>query len=183
VLHIGKEKCNMDTEYDVIIVGCGPAGLAAGIYARRARLKALLLGDEAAGGTIRDYELIENYPGFPDGISGSKLDMEIMKQAIKYGLEFKPAEVERIELQGDSKSVQASIIRDGEASYLAKTVIIADGAHPKKLGIPGESEFAAKAVSYCGVCDAPQFEERVVGLAWGGRYRTFRGTVSDAVCL
>ena len=158
----------MNTEYDVIIVGCGSAGLAAGIYAGRARLKTLLLGDEAAGGPIRGYELIENYPGFPDGISGGKLGLEMMKQAMKYGMEFKPADVERIELQGDSKLVQAKTIRDGEASYLAKTVIIAGGAHPKKLGIPGESEFAGKGVSYCGVCDAPQFKERVVGLAGGG---------------
>ena len=86
----------MDTAYDVIIVGCGLAGLAAGIYAGRARLKALLLGNEAAGGPIRGYELVENYPGFPNGISGGKLGLEMMKQATKYGLEFKLAGVERI---------------------------------------------------------------------------------------
>ncbi len=158
----------METEYDVIIVGCGPAGLAAGIYAGRAMLKTLLLGDESAGGPIRGYELIENYPGFPEGISGGKLGLEMMKQAMKYGIEFKLAEVERIELQGDSKLVKAKIIRNGEASSLAKTVIIAGGAHPKKLGIPGESEFTGKGVSYCGVCDAPQFKECVVGVAGGG---------------
>ena len=158
----------MDTDYDVIIVGCGPAGLAAGIYAGRARLKALLLGDEAAGGPIRGYELIENYPGFPDGISGGKLGLEMMKQAMKYGLEFKPAEVEGIELQGDYKVIRAKIIRGDQVNYTAKAVIIAGGAHPKKLGIPGENEFAGKGVSYCGVCDAPQFKERAVGLAGGG---------------
>ncbi len=158
----------MDTDYDVIIVGCGPAGLAAGIYAGRARLKALLLGDEAAGGPIRGYELIENYPGFPDGISGGKLGLEMMKQAMKYGLEFKPAEVEGIELQGDYKVIRAKIIRGDQVNYMAKAVIIAGGAHPKKLGIPGENEFAGKGVSYCGVCDAPQFKERAVGLAGGG---------------
>jgi len=158
----------MDTVYDVIIIGCGPAGLAAAIYAGRARLKALLLGREAAGGPIRGYELVENYPGFPDGISGGKLGMQMMKQAMKYGLEFKLAEVEGIELQGDYKLLQAKIIGDGEASYLAKAVIIAGGAHPKKLGIPGESEFAGKGVSYCGVCDAPEFQDCVLGLAGGG---------------
>ena len=168
MLGIGKEKYNMDTDHDVIIVGCGPAGLAAGIYAGRAGLKALLLGDEAAGGPIRGYELIENYPGFPEGISGGKLGLEMMKQAMKYGLEFKPAEVEGIELQGDYKKVKAKIIRGSQTSYLAKTIIIAGGAYPKRLGIPGESEFTGKGVSYCGVCDAPQFKERVVGLTGGG---------------
>jgi len=158
----------METDYDVIIVGCGPAGLAAGIYTGRARLKALLLGDEAAGGPIRGYELIENYPGFPDGISGGKLGLEMMKQAMKYGLEFKPSEVEGIELQEDYKKVKAKIIRGSQTSYLAKTVIIAGGAHPKTPGIPGESEFTGKGVSYCGVCDAPQFAERAIAVVGGG---------------
>ncbi len=157
-----------DADYDVIIVGCGPAGLAAAIYTGRARLKTLLLGNEAAGGPIRGYEQVENYPGFPDGISGSKLGLQMMKHAVKYGLEFKLAEVEGIELQGADKVVQARIIREGPASYLAKAVIIAGGCHPKKLGIPGESEFTQKGVSYCGVCDAPQFAERAVAVAGGG---------------
>ena len=157
----------MDTEYDVIIVGCGPAGLAAGIYAGRARLKALLLGDEAAGGPIRGYELIENYPGFPDGISGGKLGLEMMKQAMKYGLQFKLAEVEGIELQNEYKVVRTKIIRGEEVTYRAKVVIIAGGAYPKKLGVKGENEFLGKGVSYCGVCDAPQFKGRVVAVAGG----------------
>jgi len=90
-----------------------------------------------------------------------------MKQAMKYDLQFKLAEVEGIELQKDYKVVKAKIIRAGEATYLAKTVIIAGGAHPMKLGVPGESEFAGKGVSYCGVCDAPQFAERVVAVIGG----------------
>jgi len=158
----------MEADYEVIIVGCGPAGLAAAIYAGRARLKVLLLGRETAGGEMRGIEQVENYPGFPDGISGAKLGLEMMKQAMKYGLQFKLAEVEGIELQEDYKVVKAKIIRAGEATYLAKTVIIAGGAHPRKLGVPGENEFAGKGVSYCGVCDAPQFAERVVAVAGGG---------------
>ena len=117
---------------------------------------------------MRGIEQVENYPGFPDGVSGAKLGLEMMKQAMKYGLQFKLAEVEGIELQKDYKVVKAKIIRAGEATYLAKTVIIAGGAHPMKLGVPGESEFAGKGVSYCGVCDAPQFAERVVAVAGGG---------------
>jgi thioredoxin reductase (NADPH) len=158
----------MEADYEVIIVGCGPAGLAAAIYAGRAGLKVLLLGKETAGGEMRGIEQVENYPGFPDGISGAKLGLEMMRQAMKYGLQFKLAEVEGIELQEDYKVVKAKIIRGGEATYLAKTVIIAGGAHPKKLGVPGENEFAGKGVSYCGVCDAPQFAQRVVAVAGGG---------------
>ena len=158
----------MEADYDLIIVGCGPAGLAAGLYAGRGRLKVLLLGKETAGGEMRGIEQVENYPGFPDGISGAKLGLEMMKQAMKYDLQFKLAEVEGIELQEDYKVVKAKIIRAGEATYLAKTVIIAGGAHPRKLGVPGENEFAGKGVSYCGVCDAPQFAERVVAVAGGG---------------
>ncbi|MCD5383518.1 FAD-dependent oxidoreductase [candidate division WOR-3 bacterium] len=158
----------MDTDYEVIIVGCGPAGLAAGLYAGRSRLKVLLLAKKSAGGEIRGLEHLENYPGFPDGISGAKLGMEMMKQAMKYGLQFKLADVEQIQLQGDYKLVKANIIRGGEETYLTKTVIIAGGAHPRKLGVPGESEFAGKGVSYCGVCDAPQFAERVTAVAGGG---------------
>ena len=158
----------MEADYEVIIVGCGPAGLAAGLYAGRARLKVLLLGRQTAGGEMRGIEQVENYPGFPDGISGAKLGLEMMKQAMKYGLEFKLGEVEGIELQKDYKVVKAKIIKAGEATYLAKTVIIAGGAHPRKLGVPGESEFAGKGVIYCGVCDGPQFAERVVAVAGGG---------------
>lgn len=158
----------MEADYDLIIVGCGPAGLAAGLYAGRGRLKVLLLGKETAGGEMRGIEQVENYPGFPAGVSGAKLGLEMMKQAMKYGLQFKLAEVEGIELQKDYKVVKAKVIRDGEATYLAKAVIIAGGANPRKLGVPGESEFAGKGVSYCGVCDAPQFTERVVAVAGGG---------------
>jgi len=158
----------MEADYDLIIVGCGPAGLAAGLYAGRGRLKVLLLGKETAGGEMRGIEQVENYPGFPDGVSGAKLGLEMMKQAMKYGLQFKLAEVEGIELQQDYKVVKAKLIRAGEAAYLAKAVIIAGGAYPRKLGAPGENEFAGKGVSYCGVCDAPQFKERVVAVAGGG---------------
>jgi thioredoxin reductase (NADPH) len=161
----------MEADYDVIIVGCGPAGLAAGLYAGRARLKVLLLGRESAGGGMRTIELVENYPGFPEGVSGAKLGLEMMKQAMKYGLEFKLAEVEGVELREDYKVIKAKLIMAGqteEVTYLAKAVIIAGGAHPKKLGVSGESQFTGKGVSYCGVCDGPQFTERVVAVAGGG---------------
>jgi len=161
----------MEMQYDVIIIGCGPAGLSAGIYAGRAKLKVLLLGTEAAGGTMRGIELIENYPGFPDGISGAKLGLEMMKQAMKCGLEFKLAEVEDVDIQGDQKVVAAKLIKAGhseQSAFLARVLIVACGAHPKNLGVVGERQFAGKGVSYCAVCDGPQFAERTVAVAGGG---------------
>ena len=161
----------MEEDYEVIIIGCGPAGLAAGLYAARSRHKVLVLGDVAAGGYMRSIEQVENYPGFPDGISGGKLGMEMMKQAMQYGLQFKLATVEGMELQNNYKLINAQLIKAGGqegVSYLTKTVIIAGGDHPKELGVPGEGEFMGRGVSYCGVCDAPQFAERVVAVAGGG---------------
>ena len=161
----------MEADYDLIIVGCGPAGLAAGLYAARSRLKALLLGDVAAGGEMRGVDLIENYPGFPDGVTGAKLGLDMMKQAMKYGLQFKLSKVDGIEVKDDYKEIKATLIKAGDAeeeTYLTKTLIIAGGAHPLKLGVPGENEFAGKGVYYCGVCDAPQFADRVSAVVGGG---------------
>jgi thioredoxin reductase (NADPH) len=161
----------MEADYDLIIVGCGPAGLSAGLYAARSRLKTLLLGDVSAGGEMRSIELIENYPGFPDGVTGAKLGLNMMKQAMKYDLQFKLSKVDGIEVTGDYKQIKATLIKAGDAeeeTYLTKTVIIAGGAHPRKLGVPGENEFAGKGVYYCGVCDAPQFADQVAAVVGGG---------------
>jgi thioredoxin reductase (NADPH) len=158
----------MNEDYQVVIVGCGPAGLAAGLYAGRGGLTVLLLGDEAAGGGIRSIPLVENYPGFPDGVSGAKLGLEMMRQAVKFGMQFKLARVEGIEPHDEHKVVRATLIRGGDVAYRARTVIIAGGASPRRMGVPGESEFLGKGVSYCGVCDAPQFKDRVVVVAGGG---------------
>lgn len=159
----------MEDIYDVVIVGCGPAGLAAGIYTSRDRYKVLLLGNQAAGGSIRALEAVENYPGFPDGISGGKLGLEMMKQAMKYGMQFKPAEVMGIELKNNLKLVKVTITGAQEhATYSTKAVIIAGGARPKKLGVPGERELFGKGVTYCGVCDGPKFTGQAVAVAGGG---------------
>lgn len=158
----------MNEEYQVVIVGCGPAGLAAGLYASRGGLTVLLVGDEAAGGGMRSISLVENYPGFPDGVSGAKLGLDMMKQAVKFGVQFKLGRVESIEPHDDYKVVRATLIRGGEATYRGRTVIVAGGASPRRMGVAGESEFLGKGVSYCGVCDAPQFKDRVVVVAGGG---------------
>jgi len=154
---------NLDKEYDVIIVGGGPAGLTAGIYASRARLDSLLVERGMFGGQIVNAELVENYPGFPEGISGYDLAELMEQQATKFGLKTVIAEATGIELQGDKK-----IVKTTEGEFGARAVIIANGSERVKLGAPGEEEFTGKGVSYCATCDAAFFSERLVAVVGGG---------------
>ncbi len=149
--------------YDVIIVGGGPAGLSAGIYAARARLSSLLIENGLVGGQIVNAERLDNYPGFPEGVSGAKLAELMQEQAAKYGLETIMAEVTGVEL-GEKKKV----IKTGEGSFIAKAVIIAGGCHRQKLGVVGEEEFTGKGVSYCATCDGALFRELPVAVVGGG---------------
>ena len=153
----------MNTVYDVIIIGGGPAGLSAGLYASRARLATLLIEKGIFGGQIANAELVENYPGFPDGISGFELGELMHQQAKKYGLETVAAEVIGVELGERGKVVKTS-----EGQYMAKAVIIAGGAGPNRLGVAGEEEFVGKGVSYCATCDGPLFKEQEVAVVGGG---------------
>ncbi len=148
--------------YDLIIIGGGPAGLTAGIYAKRARLDTVLLERELIGGQIALSDVIENYPGFPS-ISGMELMQKFEEQARGFGLEIKMTEVLTIEDKGDRKVVKTS---DGELE--CKAVIVATGAKPKKLGVPGESELIGKGVSYCATCDGPFFKGQDVLVVGGG---------------
>ncbi len=150
-------------QYDVIIVGGGPAGLSAGIYAARARLSSLLIENGLVGGQIVNAERLDNYPGFPEGISGAKLAELMQEQAAKYGLETIMAEVTGVEL-GEKKKV----IKTGEGSFIAKAVIIAGGCHRQKLEVVGEEEFTGKGVSYCATCDGALFRELPVAVVGGG---------------
>ncbi len=153
----------MNKEYEVVIIGGGPAGLAAGLYASRARFNSLLIERGLVGGQITTTEHIENYPGFPEGITGYELGQIMHQQATKYGLETVIAEATGIKLQDKQK-----VIITNEGNFIAKAVIIASGSERQKLGVPGEKEFTGKGVSYCATCDAAFFQDQPVAVVGGG---------------
>ena len=153
----------MNKEYEVVIIGGGPAGLSAGIYTARARLGSLLVEKGIIGGLITIAEWVENYPGFPEGISGLDLTELMHQQATKFGLETLTAEVTGIELEGKRK-----IVKTSEGDFMAKAVIAAGGSDRVQLNVPGEKEFIGRGVSYCATCDAAFFVDRAVALVGGG---------------
>lgn len=149
--------------YDVMIIGGGPAGLTAGLYAARSRLKALLLEKTLTGGQAFSTEMIENYPGFPQGISGPELTSKMRAQAEAFGLEIKTGfKVDTIE------SSAGFTVYSGDETLESKTIIIATGADSRKLGIAGESEFTGRGVSYCATCDGAFFKDRTIAVVGGG---------------
>jgi thioredoxin reductase (NADPH) len=153
----------VDRTYQLIIIGGGPAGLSAGLYASRSKLDTLLIEKAGLGGQILNAEMVENYPGFPQGISGAELGALIAQQATKYGLPTAFAEVQGIEIRGAEKIVSTS-----EGQYRAKALIIAAGSEYSKLGVPGEEEFTGRGVSYCAMCDGAFFRDQVVAVVGGG---------------
>lgn len=150
-------------DYDVIIVGAGPGGLAAAIYSARSKLKTLYIEKLVSGGQAATTDEIENYPGFPQGISGPNLAECMEMQAKRFGAERIGANVVGLKLDGDLRVVKT---RKGE--FCGKVVIIASGAAPKLLGCPGELEFRARGVSYCATCDAAFYEGAKVMVVGGG---------------
>ena len=153
----------MDTGYEVIIVGAGPAGLTAGLYISRAGLRTLILDKGTLGGELMNRDLIENYPSYPDGILGPDLGSNMAQQAMNYGVEIQFAEAKQIEIVGDYKVVKTSA-----GNFRGRAVVIAGGAQPRKLGIPGEQQFADNGVIYCATCDGPRFADKVVAVTGGG---------------
>lgn len=149
--------------YDVIIIGGGPAGLTAGLYTSRARLNSLLIENALLGGQMTTTELIENYPGFPQGVTGEELSRLMEEQARRFGLEIVNQEIAEVDVHGEEKRVKTS-----EAEYLGKTLIICTGAEYRKLGVPGEKEFAGRGVSYCATCDGAFFRDNRIVVVGGG---------------
>jgi thioredoxin reductase (NADPH) len=149
--------------YEVIIIGGGPAGLTGGLYTSRARLHTLLIQNALFGGQMTTTELIENYPGFPQGITGDELSRLMEEQAKRFGIETVNQEVLEVRLEGDLKHV-----RTHESSYLCEALIICTGAEYRKLGVPGENEFTGKGVSYCATCDGAFFQDSQIFVVGGG---------------
>ena len=161
------------TSYDTIIIGGGPAGLSAGIYAMRSGLNTVLVEKFMPGGQMTIIDFVENYPGFPSGVGGPELSAAMEQQARSLGLEIISTEVRSIDFSGLEKAVTTA---DGELR--APTVIIATGATPCKLGVPGEDRLTGKGVSYCATCDGAFFRDKEIAVVGGGNT-----AVQDAVFL
>jgi thioredoxin reductase (NADPH) len=157
-------------QYDVIIVGAGPAGLAAGMYAGRMELKAIALDRGAPGGQLLNTLDIEDYPGF-EHITGQELSEKMEAHARKFGLEIDYDDVEEIYKDGDHVVVKGQV-----NTYRAPAVIVTAGGQPKKLGVPGEEELAGRGVSYCAICDGAFFKDQVVAVVGGGDSAVEEGT-------
>ena len=153
----------MQERYDVIIIGGGPAGLTAGLYTSRASLRTLLVERLMPGGLAATTDVVENYPGFPEGISGPELMQRFEQQAVRFGLEIRMGEVQAISIRGRDRVVS---LDDGE--LLAGALIIAAGSRPRKLGVPGEDTFRGRGVSYCATCDGPLYRDAVLAMVGGG---------------
>ncbi len=149
--------------YDVVIVGAGPGGLSTAIYTARAKLKTLILERATEGGQITLTNIVEDYPGFTS-IGGEELANKFVEHARKFGVSFANEEVIEMDLSGDVKKVKT----DFGNEYTAKVVVISTGSNPRKLGIPGENEFANRGVSYCAVCDGTFFKDKPVVVIGGG---------------
>lgn len=150
-------------DYDVVIAGAGPAGLTAALYAGRSKLRTLLLERMAPGGQIANTFSMENYPGFPDGISGADFAVAMEKQARKFGVEICLGEVRTLIPEGKIWAVRTE---DGE--WKSQAVIVATGLEAKKLGVPGEAEMMGRGVSYCATCDGPFFQDAEIAVVGGG---------------
>lgn len=150
--------------YDVVVIGGGPAGYASALYCARAGLKTIVLEHLSAGGQMTLTEIIENYPGFHEGIDGFTLGDQMQQQAEKFGAESELTSVTSVELDGDVKVVHTSDAGD----YETRCVVIATGANARPLGLPNEAELADKGIHYCAACDGMRFRGKTVALVGGG---------------
>ncbi|RMC40783.1 MULTISPECIES: thioredoxin-disulfide reductase [unclassified Lactobacillus] len=152
----------MTQNYDVIIIGAGPGGLTAALYASRANLSVLLLDRGLYGGQMNNTDAIDNYPGFSE-IKGSELGEKMYNSIMKFGAKFEYGDVQQVSLEGNYK-----VVTTDTGEYRAPALIIATGADHRHLNIPGEDEYAGKGVSYCAVCDAAFFKNEDIAVIGGG---------------
>ena len=157
---MGTKQANT---YEVIIIGGGPGGLTAGLYASRSRLNTLLIETGLFGGQITTTDLIENFPGFPKGITGAELAQLMEEQAKRFGIKTVNEEVVEVKLEGDLK-----VVRTHESTYFAEALIISSGAEWRRLGVPGEDSFIGRGVSFCATCDAAFFQDCPIVVVGGG---------------
>ena len=163
----------MEQIYDMLIIGGGPGGYTAALYAARAGLKTLVLEKLSAGGQMALTQQIDNYPGFPDGIDGFVLGENMQLQAQRFGAETEYAEVFSVDLQAQPKVVETS-----EGTFRGKTVVLATGAGPKKLGLANEQTLVGRGVNYCAACDGMFYKDKTVAVVGGGN-----SAVADALLL
>lgn len=149
--------------YDLLIIGGGPAGLTAGLYGARAKLKTAMFEQTMPGGAITSTDTVENYPGFPEGINGFDLGLKMREQAERFGLEVVIDTVTTVQMDGEVK-----IVRTTEGEYQGRALIIATGAKATRLNVPGEAELTGRGVSYCGTCDGAFFRDQEVVVVGGG---------------
>jgi thioredoxin reductase (NADPH) len=149
--------------YEVIIIGGGPAGLTAGLYTSRSRLQTLLIEIGLLGGQMTTTEIIENYPGFPQGITGDELSRLMEEQAKRFGLKVVSQEAVEVKMEGELKVIQAN-----DTTYRCKALIICTGNEWRKLGVPGEKKFTGRGVSYCATCDGAFFRDSQIVVVGGG---------------
>ncbi len=150
-------------DYDLVIIGGGPAGMTAGINAARARLNVILIEKLVPGGQILVTDWIENYPGFPEGLTGADLVQKIHQQAERFGLKIENSEVTALDLSKPVKKIAL-----GDKTITSHALIITTGASPSKLGVPGEDKFYGKGLSTCATCDGPFYKDRTVAAVGGG---------------
>lgn len=153
----------MENRYDMIVIGGGPGGYTAALYAARAGLSVLVLERLAAGGQLGQTHWIDNYPGFPEGIDGFTLAQQMQTQAHRFGAQTRYEQVQQLDLEARPKVVQTMKNR-----YLADTVVLATGANPRPLGLPGEENFIGRGVGYCASCDGMFYKGKTVVVVGGG---------------
>ena len=159
--------------YDMVIIGGGPAGYTAALYAARAGMEAIVLEKLSAGGQMAQSHMIDNYPGFHQGIDGFELAMNMQQGAERFGAQSEYAEVYKLDLQENPKRIETS-----EGDFYGRTVVIATGAGPRELGLSGERELVGRGVAYCAACDGMFYRGKTVAVVGGGN-----SAVSDAILL
>ena len=163
----------MNKVYDMVILGGGPGGYTAALYAARAGLRVILLEKLSAGGQMALTSHIDNYPGYPEGVDGFELGEKMREGAERFGAETELAEVYSVELEKNPK-----VIHTSEGDFFGRTVVIAMGANPRELGIPGEKELVGRGISYCAHCDGMFYKDKTVVVVGGGN-----SAVADALVL